>query len=316
MISVIMPAYNVEKYIGDSIKSVLTQTYQDIELLIVNDGSQDKTKQIIQSYQEQDSRIKYFEQENQGVSVARNLGISKATGEYISFLDADDLWAEDALAKMYQHMLTQIDCKFVYGRTQEKLLSGETQVVGPEGAIDGYLEDFIYKTNELRLRSHMSALLIERKLLNDCAVHFPPGIKISEDTYFMIQLLCVTKARGIDDIVAFYLRREASATTSQWRPERWRGHVTIYQLLTEYVQRYRPEAVTAFFRMRNYVAYRFVLSCLRHGFVKEAQQDIAAWQCFLQEFCCGNGKLTDRLKCKALLYFAKSESMLLKLAKL
>lgn len=92
LVSVIMPAYNMEKYIGDSIESVLNQNYINFELIIINDGSSDGTKEIIAKYQHMDERIIYIEQENHGVSVARNVGMSCAKGKYISFLDADDLW--------------------------------------------------------------------------------------------------------------------------------------------------------------------------------------------------------------------------------
>lgn len=90
MISIIMPVYNASKSIKRSIESVLNQTYKDIELIIVNDGSKDNSEKIILDYQKNDSRIKYIYQENDGVASARNKGILSASGEYISFLDADD----------------------------------------------------------------------------------------------------------------------------------------------------------------------------------------------------------------------------------
>lgn len=98
MISVIMPAYNVANYIEKSINSVLQQSYTDFELVIVNDGSTDNTREIILDCQAKDNRIRLVEQTNQGVSVARNTGIENAQGEYISFLDGDDLWHQDFFA--------------------------------------------------------------------------------------------------------------------------------------------------------------------------------------------------------------------------
>lgn len=89
-ISVIMPAYNAERWIATSIESVLSQTFADLELIIVDDGSSDGTSQVIQSYN--DPRICYFYQDNKGLAGARNKGLTHATGVYIAFLDADDLW--------------------------------------------------------------------------------------------------------------------------------------------------------------------------------------------------------------------------------
>jgi len=97
LISIIMPAWNAEKYIAESIESVIKQTYQNWELIIVDDGSTDKTAEIVNNFKS-DQRIKYFYQPNEKQGKARNLGIKKSTGEYVAFLDADDKWTSDKLS--------------------------------------------------------------------------------------------------------------------------------------------------------------------------------------------------------------------------
>lgn len=94
-VSVIMPTYNSEKTIKKSIESVLNQTYRNLEIIIINDGSTDSTEKIIKEYSKIDSRIIYIYQENGGVSSARNTGLNRTTGEYIAFIDADDLYDEN-----------------------------------------------------------------------------------------------------------------------------------------------------------------------------------------------------------------------------
>ncbi|NJL09745.1 MAG: glycosyltransferase [Calothrix sp. SM1_7_51] len=94
-ISVIIPAYNSAKTIKETINSVLSQTFTDFELIVINDGSQDETLAIVQ--QITDSRLKVFSYSNQGANISRNLGFSHAIGEYISFLDADDIWTANKL---------------------------------------------------------------------------------------------------------------------------------------------------------------------------------------------------------------------------
>jgi glycosyltransferase involved in cell wall biosynthesis len=94
-ISIVIPAYNAELTILDTIKSVQKQTFSDWELIIINDGSTDKTLEIVSAIK--DSRIEVFSYENKGLSVARNRGISRATADFIAFLDADDLWTPDKL---------------------------------------------------------------------------------------------------------------------------------------------------------------------------------------------------------------------------
>jgi glycosyltransferase involved in cell wall biosynthesis len=98
-----MPSYNTEKYIGDSIKSVLNQTYENWELIIVDDCSKDDTDSIVKQFK--DSRIRYFKNAfNQGAAISRNSGLKKAKGKWIAFLDSDDLWLPDKLALQIKFM--------------------------------------------------------------------------------------------------------------------------------------------------------------------------------------------------------------------
>ena len=100
-ISVIIPAYNVEEYIKESLGCILNQTYKDIEIICIDDGSQDKTLKILKEHETQDSRIKIITQKNKGVSSARNKGLDVAKGEYILFLDSDDFIDPNALTELY-----------------------------------------------------------------------------------------------------------------------------------------------------------------------------------------------------------------------
>lgn len=104
-ISVIVPVYNAEKYLRRCIDSVLAQTYTDFELLLIDDGSIDKSGEICDEYARKDARVRVFHQENGGVSSARNLGLDNAKGEWITFVDSDD-WVVD---NMYEEMLAQLE---------------------------------------------------------------------------------------------------------------------------------------------------------------------------------------------------------------
>ena len=99
LVSVIMPAYNAEKYIADSIRSVIAQTYSDWELIVVDDGSTDTTAAVVREFVSRDSRIKYIFQENGLPGKARNTGIANSSGPLIAFLDSDDLWIETKLER-------------------------------------------------------------------------------------------------------------------------------------------------------------------------------------------------------------------------
>ena len=114
LISIIMPAYNIEKYIENTLNSILKQTYKNIEIILVDDGSVDNTAKIIKKIQKNDKRIKYFYQKNSGVSAARNLAISKSTGDYIYFMDSDDEIIENGL-ELLVNLIEKNNYDFVRG---------------------------------------------------------------------------------------------------------------------------------------------------------------------------------------------------------
>ena len=109
MISVIIPVYNVENYLEECLKSVQTQTYTNIEVILVNDGSTDKSKLICERYCKEDRRFQLLNQENQGLSAARNNGVASSTGEFIAFVDSDDIILPNYLETLIHYMTDEID---------------------------------------------------------------------------------------------------------------------------------------------------------------------------------------------------------------
>ena len=105
MISVIVPVYNVEQYLPKCLDSILEQTFKDLEILLIDDGSTDDTCVICNQYAKKDFRIKVYHQENRGVAAARNEGLDKANGEYIGFVDGDDLLDKDMFSVLYQNAI-------------------------------------------------------------------------------------------------------------------------------------------------------------------------------------------------------------------
>jgi glycosyltransferase involved in cell wall biosynthesis len=117
-VSVIVPAYNVCNYIEDALSSLECQTFQDFEVLIVNDGSTDNTVDIVQTFVERDSRFKLLHKKNGGLSSARNFGILHATGEYIALLDGDDMYHPSKLANHVTHFQQNLDVGVVYSASK------------------------------------------------------------------------------------------------------------------------------------------------------------------------------------------------------
>lgn len=102
LISIILPVYNVSKYLEECMKSIINQTYKNIEIIVVNDGSTDESDYICEKYKKLDNRIKVIHQKNQGLSAARNTGLNYCKGEYISFIDSDDYVKPDFIEKLYK----------------------------------------------------------------------------------------------------------------------------------------------------------------------------------------------------------------------
>ena len=100
LISVVLPIYNVEKYLNRCIKSIITQTYKNLEVILVDDGSPDHCPRICDEWAKKDARIKVIHKKNEGLGMARNTGIENATGEYICFVDSDDYIAPDTIEKV------------------------------------------------------------------------------------------------------------------------------------------------------------------------------------------------------------------------
>ena len=115
LVSVIIPVYNREKYIAETIQSVLTQTYDSWEIIIVNDGSVDRSEEIALSFGEQ---IRYVSQTNQGIGAARNAGVRLAKGAFLAFLDSDDLWIPDKLTKQMAVLLGTPSLDMAFGYVQ------------------------------------------------------------------------------------------------------------------------------------------------------------------------------------------------------
>ena len=110
-VSVVIPVFNGERFIGDAIRSALGQTFRDFEIIVVDDGSTDQTEKIVRQFSD---RVAYHRQENRGAGVARNLGVMRASGEWIAFLDADDIWYPQKLAVQFEAVAMNPLIAFVY----------------------------------------------------------------------------------------------------------------------------------------------------------------------------------------------------------
>lgn len=127
LFSIIVPVYNVEKYINKCVDSILSQTFEDFELILVDDGSPDNCPAICDNYAEKDSRVKVIHKQNGGASSARNTGLCSEKGKYILFLDSDDYWdGTNSLSKIYKKAVKNYDV-IMFGCTDINISTGKNK---------------------------------------------------------------------------------------------------------------------------------------------------------------------------------------------
>jgi len=210
-VSVIIPVYNIENYLANSLESVLNQSYQQLEIICVNDGSKDGSAQVMNSFAEKDSRIVCVHQENAGVSAARNKGLETATGDYIFFLDGDDYLHPQAIEILVEGALktgAQMICSD-YTVTEKQEQKSETY-----NRYDFSQTDFdTLFTKGNKLGKCCFAKLIKAGVAKK--IRFFEGVAMGEDGCYIVLLLNENiTAYTVDKSLYYYYVRSGSATKS------------------------------------------------------------------------------------------------------
>ena len=239
LVSVIMPCYNMEKFISDTIMSVRQQTYPHWELLIVDDASTDNTVEIVKKFQNQDDRIHFFAKpQNTGIADTRNHCLKMAKGRYLAFLDSDDLWHPEKLEKQLQFMSEQnvgfsyssYDCVDESSHPLEKTVKAA-----------GVLNYEAYLRNTI---IGCSTVMIDKTLVGEVIV---PNFRTSEDTATWLDILKKGHlAYAIDESLVFYRIRRKSASSNKLKASKdlW----TVYR---------QHEKIPFFKALGYFVSYAF-----------------------------------------------------------
>ncbi|MBE5837313.1 glycosyltransferase family 2 protein [Butyrivibrio sp.] len=232
LLSVIMPIYNSEKYLSQAIECVINQSYQNWELLLINDGSTDNSGSICSEYKSKDTRIRLLTQENQGSQIARNYGLKQASGELISFIDSDDLLDKDMFSIMIDNMLrfeADVSACEVGFDVNEYGLSTEScsfsAIVGNNNVIDSVVGG---NSNVPRIYGYLWNKIYSKKILEN--VFFDKQINIGEDGLFNIKLLrnC-NKVAYTSKKLYFYRQYGDSLTKTHTRSYTfWNNEVIAY----------------------------------------------------------------------------------------
>lgn len=208
MISVIIPVYNVENYLEECLKSVQNQTYTNIEVLLVDDGSTDNSKQICERYCQEDSRFHLISQTNQGQSVARNTGVVASTGEFIAFIDSDDIILPNYLETLMQYLTADVD-----------IVESKFTVHKKDFFIDNFEKrTILFEGNSIEavkaVPRHILSVNPVTKLYRRSIVESVPYFEgvIFEDIYSGVGMLKYIRKIVKIDYVGYYYRQHQSST--------------------------------------------------------------------------------------------------------
>lgn len=244
MISIIIPVYNIETYLSDCIDSILSQEYKDFEIILVDDGSTDSSSSICDRYAKLDNRIKTFHTPNGGAAQARNYGISKASGDWVMFVDGDDtltVGAIKGLTDIAQHNSCDI-------------IVGAPNIICPTRFYKKDQNRIIYSNfndGEISAEDFISAILLDNvptglwgKLFKASVIphssSMPKGITHNEDIYLLIETACNANSVYISNstICYNYISRSNSLSASTMSHDNW---IKLFKAVTELIAvRYKP----------------------------------------------------------------------------
>ena len=256
LISVIVPVYNVAQYLEKSIASIQQQTYQNLEIILVDDGSTDESGKIAEELALADKRVKVYHQMNQGQSQARNYGRDIANGQYLIFIDSDDYIHPDMIATLYQQLVRE-DADVSSCGVMNVYSNSET----PQSSnIDNYFVcDSKKFLSEYLVGEKIPGSICNKLRKRDIAKHlsFPKG-KIYEDAYYHFDLIKVAKKYVVNTKPHYYYFHRGDSSTTKPFSEKDLSCVDVYETFYNYVMSYYPELKKeAFFRLAH--AYFVVL---------------------------------------------------------
>ena len=287
MVSVVIPTYNRADLLLRAVESVLTQTYTDVEAIVVDDGSTDSTSSVIEKLQRAYGlRLKYFYQPNRGVSAARNKGIYYASGEYISFLDSDDYIypkkIEQQIAFLKEHAADVCFCNYyIIGKKRRKK------------GLRGHVENLLLRYMQSRMTPQTNAWIIRKEVLDKADISFREGCSWGEDMEFFIKVMhAADKVVFLDEPLFEYYKNETGLSKFSWDKleqdvfiwtEIWRWlekHIADKDLLQTY------KDVIFGYRIPLLLVYR--LWAGRRMSV-EAREYAALYRPYLKQINCSNG---------------------------
>ncbi|GAA4076425.1 hypothetical protein GCM10022389_22790 [Flavobacterium cheonanense] len=265
-ISIIIPVYNVAQYLGQCIDSVMNQSYKNIEIILINDGSTDTSSSICESYVALDSRIHLFHQVNGGLSVARNTGLKNATGDYIWFVDSDDWIAPDALELLFstlQSMPYEVVGFSNFDYYEDK--DGLTEAYNIQEINKTTGTDFINQSSFFFTSA--CCFIYSHQFLKQNKLQFAPGL-MHEDDYFNLSCFGSISSCCKLPVALYYYRRRQGSITTAVNMENLKKRVVSYSKLIDLCK--RVDNLDPNFLKNKRLAYEKVIIYLLNSFLEGA----------------------------------------------
>jgi glycosyltransferase involved in cell wall biosynthesis len=249
LISIIIPVYNGEKTIQKTIESVLQQTFKDFEIILINDGSQDSTLDVINNIK--DERLRVFSYPNAGVSTSRNRGLALARGEFISFLDADDLWTPDKLETQLKALQNNLQAAVAYSWSDWIDESGQFLRSGGHITVNGKVFEQLLVRDFIESGSNP---LIRRQALNEVG-DFEPSVTPAEDWDMWLRLAVRYEFVAVPCVQILYRISPLTASFNVWKMEAGslRTIERAFARVPESLQRLKKETLASRYK---YLAFK------------------------------------------------------------
>ena len=226
-VSILIPAYNVEKYLSQCLDSVCNQTYRDIEIIVINDGSNDNTWTILSQYAKKDTRIKSFSRENKGVAITRNELLDRATGDFVLFVDSDDWIEPDMISTLVEvcekNSVELAMCRNVIGDSTPNKTSQDIIVWEGKTILEKFLE-------HRELTGSLWNKLIRRDLFD--GIRFQPGIGYGEDAMVMWDILNRTEKIKYTKKELYHYRMNDTSISHQGLSESKMSVIPVWEYIS------------------------------------------------------------------------------------
>ncbi len=236
LISIIIPTYNIENYISRGLESCINQTYKNIEIIVVDDGSIDNTCKVVEEYIKKDKRISLYKKENSGVSATRNLGINKTKGDYCIFLDSDD-WLKD---NAVETLVDNFDDNDLVMCSYSNYINGELKEAKHYDAlILGKNYSLICSSKKEYHLDSAWCKLFNLNIIKNNNIYFDESITNIEDGLFVFNYIhYIRKAKYIDKSLWTINKRDGSVTSGAFNKKRLTCIDAIYKMLNDYNNSY------------------------------------------------------------------------------